>query len=136
MGWFDFAAFVLASAAPATTLPPSDPPVLTAAEVAAVMQEGLPHRYDGGISMVAVAAVREVLVVTFDVPAAFTDDLDPEAIAREFAAGFCGIGDANLYFEQGMRVRVDTTVDGGAPVPGLIIDRCPAGTEGGGAESL
>jgi hypothetical protein len=53
-------------------------------------------------------------------------ELDRDGIAREFAIGFCDGGDAGTFFSQGMRVRVDTTVDGNARVAGVLIDRCPA----------
>ena len=111
--------------APATALAEEDLPAFTAAAVAAAMQEGLPQRYEGGVSMVAVAAEREVLVVTFDMPAAIAADLDRVAVAREFAGGFCEGGDAAPLFEEGLRVRVDTRIDGGDPIPGILIERCP-----------
>ena len=119
-----FAIYMLALAAPAT---PADGPTGMAAAIAGAMQELLPQRYEGGVSMVSVTSEREVLVVRFDVPE--LTEVHWEELRGGFAEGFCEDGVGASLFEQGLRVRIDASVAGGEPRRGPLIDRCPAATQ-------
>lgn len=115
------AATGMAAAQPALASPASDGVAVYAGQ----MQELVGSKYEGGLTITQIRPDGEVLVVVIDGPLDWRNGIEPKVIGDAFAGGFCQQGAA--YFDAGMKLRVDTTEEGGKkPAAGSEISSCPA----------
>lgn len=96
-----------------------------AGKLAAGLQEMVGKQPDSDLSITAITAEAEVLVFRIDGPASWRGGAHAEDLSDALVEGLCEEG--SFVFEQGIKVRVDTTEDGGKQLlTGPIVDHCPA----------
>jgi len=115
-------ALVAAPALPsaAQTAPAQSTP--TAADFAKNMQGAVGQTFEGGITLKAIAAEANTLVLTVDGPAGWRTDLTPEAISTALVGGFCTT--APKFFDTGVTMRVDS-LESGKLLKGPVVAKCP-----------
>ncbi|MDG2534332.1 hypothetical protein P6144_11780 [Sphingomonas sp. HITSZ_GF] len=94
----------------------------TAADFAKNMQGAVGQTFEGGITLKAIAAEGNTLVLTVDGPAGWRTQLTPADISTALVGGFCGT--APQFFTTGVSMRVDS-LDGGKLLKGPVVTQCP-----------
>lgn len=119
---FAFAAgTALIASAPVAASPASD----LVSQIAGALQGMVGKQPDSQFTITAITAEFETLVVKVDGPKAWRAGKTPAQLSGAFLNGYCS--KAASTFDTGMKLRVDTTEDGGAQLwQGPTIDRCPA----------
>ena len=98
----------------------------SAGEIATAIQGSLPRPLSGGFVLTAARADGALLILTMEIPASSAGAMESDQFALLIARGFCRGPRAQAMFEHGLRMRIDTATGGAAPVPGTVIERCPA----------
>ncbi len=111
----------LVASAPAFASAASD----LAAQMAANLQGLVGKQQDSMFTITAIAAEGETLVISVDGPTGWRADKSPADLSGAFVNGFCSKA-ANM-FDTGMKLRVDTSENGGDKLwKGPSVDHCPA----------
>ena len=95
-----------------------------ASRLATSVQAMVGQVQSNGLTIAAIRAEDETLVVEIDGPAGWRSSRDSKALTDQFLGGFCKYG--AFIFERGMKLRVDTTEAAGDKLTGSINDHCPA----------
>jgi hypothetical protein len=96
---------------------------ITAAVVANSMQGLIGMPIEDGITIGAVRAQGETVVLTFDAPGPVRDG---PGIALAFVLGFCQRPESQpQFFDIGLSMRIDIVPMGTAPAPGRLFTTCP-----------
>ena len=100
-----------------------------ASDFAARMAEGLQglvgKQPDSMFTITAIKAEGETLVISVDGPIGWREDKSATDLSGAFVNGFCSKA-ANM-FDTGMKLRVDTSENGGDKLwKGPSVDHCPA----------
>ena len=96
---------------------------LSAATFAGALQSFV-GRDEDGVRIIAVRAEGATLIVALDVLPGTT--ITTEAAAGHFLTGFCSRSDTNsIFFDRGLTLRIDTSMNGRTPRTGTPIRRCP-----------
>lgn len=95
-----------------------------ASQLASSLQSMVGQDQGDGLTVAAIRAEDETLVIEIDGPAAWRSNRDPKVLNDAFLTGFCK--KAAFIFERGMKLRLDTTEAGGNKLSGPIDDHCPA----------
>lgn len=112
--------FSLAQASQAFASEASD----LASQLATSLQSMVGQDQGNGMTVTAIRAEDETLVIEIDGPAAWRSNRDPKYLNELFLGGFCK--NAAFVFERGMKLRLDTTEAAGNRLTGPINDHCPA----------
>ena len=112
--------FSLAQASQAFASEASD----LASQLATSLQSMVGQDQGNGLTIAAIRAEDETLVIEIDGPAAWRSNRDPKYLNELFVGGFCT--SAAFVFERGMKLRLDTTEAAGNKQTGPINDHCPA----------
>ncbi len=124
---FRRAIFGLASS---VTLVVSAPAIASSAsdlvtQIAAALQGMVGKQPDSTLTISSIAAEGETLVLKVDGPKGWRADKSPAELSSAFVTGYCS--KAADTFSTGMKLRVDTTEEGGSQLwQGPTIDHCPA----------
>lgn len=96
-----------------------------AGKLAAGLQDMVGKQPDSDLSITAITAEADVLVFRLDGPAQWRGGVQAGELSDALVEGLCEEG--SFMFDQGVKVRVDTTEDGGKKLmTGPIVDHCPA----------
>jgi len=118
-------AFVVAPALPAaaqTAPAPAAQAKPTAADFAKNMQGAVGQTFEGGITLKAITAEANTLVLTVDGPKGWRTGLTPADISTALVGGFCGT--APQFFDTGVSMRVDS-FDDAKLAKGPVVTKCP-----------
>jgi hypothetical protein len=111
----------LVASAPAQASAASD----LVTQIAAALQGMVGKQPSSDVGITGITAEGETLVVKIDGPKDWRADKTPAQLTNAFLNGYCA--KAAATFDTGMKLRVDTTENGGAQLwQGPTIDRCPA----------
>jgi hypothetical protein len=103
-----------------------DPGPRDASYVARRLQFMVGHR-QGPVTVTSVEADANVLVVLLEGPRGFRLGNPSFRITAGFLHGFCQVPEAEGYFRDQRRLRVDTREAGGRRIQGSPVSRCPDG---------
>jgi hypothetical protein len=83
----------------------------------------------GPVSLTSVEAEANVLIVLFEGPRGFRGGNPSFRITADFLDGFCVVPEAENYFNDGRKLRVDTREKGGRRIEGSPVSRCRVSPE-------
>ena len=96
----------------------------SAAAFARQMQSLVGHKH-GGIEIRSVETEGDILVITLDGPAGWRQAMPSYAMTAYFVDRICEDPKAAHYFEDGRKLRLDSTDAGAYRVRGAPLDHCP-----------
>lgn len=117
------ASLILAAAQPVAAPPPRP---LDAATIAGGIQARLPQRFSADVSLVAAAAERDTIVLTFEVAEPVLVGATPDAVSQRFSYGFCNAPGGAALLSGPLSLRIDARTAAGRVVQGAVLDTCPA----------
>jgi hypothetical protein len=97
------------------------------AQIAARMHGVTPTAMSDGSTLRSVQAAGRTITLTMDGQADWTAITDDEAVTATRAAELCGQADIRALIAAGARIVIESRTAKGAPLPTLLVDRCPAG---------
>ncbi len=115
------ASVALLAPAAAFATPASD----LAASMADALQGLVGKQPDSPFTITSIKADSETLVISVDGESGWREDKSAEDLSAAFVGGFCT--KAATMFDSGMKLRVDTSENGGDKLwTGPTVDHCPA----------